>query len=113
MREYLGGVDALTTWAKGNPNEFYTRGWPRILPLQLSGDPERPLIPTPSPSEGSNTKKWLEDHLERVGEKQKAEETAISNWLKENPQATAAQYIKQRKKISEAVAERRNFRSPP
>jgi hypothetical protein len=43
----LGGVNALTSWAKGNPNEFYTRVWPRILPLQFSGDPESPLIPNP------------------------------------------------------------------
>jgi hypothetical protein len=49
--------------------------------------------------------KWLENHLERVVEKQKAEETAISNWLKENPQATAAQYIEEAKKIALAVQE--------
>ena len=63
----LGGVEALTTWAKGNPNEFYTRVWPRILPLQLSGDPESPLIPPPSSSQESSTSKWLREIGEKTG----------------------------------------------
>jgi alpha-D-ribose 1-methylphosphonate 5-triphosphate synthase subunit PhnG len=58
------------------------------------------------------TSYWLEDHLERVGKKQKAEETAIADWLRQNPQATAVQYIEQVKKISEALRERETARSP-
>ena len=70
------------------------------MPLQLSGDPENPLIPRPLPSEDRSTK-WLDETLNKIREKE-AVEAAISNWLKENPQATAAQYIEQVKKNSEA-----------
>ena len=41
----LGGVPALTEWAKENQDIFYSRVWPRILPLQVAGDPDSdPLV---------------------------------------------------------------------
>ena len=35
----LGGVTALTAWAKDNPEVFYTRIWARLLPkpVEVSG----------------------------------------------------------------------------
>ena len=35
----MGGVKALTTWAKGNPDEFY-KLWAKLLPkdLHISGN---------------------------------------------------------------------------
>lgn len=38
--ERLGGVDALETWVRSDPeNEkaFYVQVWPKLLPLQVSG----------------------------------------------------------------------------
>lgn len=32
----IGGVDALVTWAKANPDSFYERVWPKIIPVQLN-----------------------------------------------------------------------------
>lgn len=70
----LGGVKALTTWAKKNPNEFYTRVWPRILPLQLSGDTENPLIAS-SPKECSDSNlKWLQDTLAEIRAKERQQQ---------------------------------------
>ena len=45
----LGGVDRLVSWAQEDPkNEaaFWTTIYPKLLPLQLSGDPENPLAIT-------------------------------------------------------------------
>jgi len=39
----LGGVPALTAWARANPTEFY-KIVARLLPIEVSGDPSRPLI---------------------------------------------------------------------
>jgi hypothetical protein len=42
---------------------------------------------------------------QRIREKKEAEEAAIAKWMQENPQATAAQYIEEAKKIALAVQE--------
>ena len=39
----IGGVPALTDWAQGNQDAFYTRVWPKILPQQVTGDDGEPL----------------------------------------------------------------------
>jgi len=39
----LGGVNALHAWAQTNTTEFYTKIWPKILPLTVAGDKENPL----------------------------------------------------------------------
>jgi hypothetical protein len=44
--EGLGGVMRLVAWAKEDPlNErvFWGQIYPKLLPLQVSGDPENPL----------------------------------------------------------------------
>ncbi len=44
--EKLGGADRLVAWAKEDPaNEraFWTAIYPKLLPLQISGDPDNPL----------------------------------------------------------------------
>lgn len=44
--EGLGGTDRLIEWAKEDPlNEraFWSNIYPKLLPLQVSGDPENPL----------------------------------------------------------------------
>lgn len=44
--ERLGGVDRLVEWAQEDPqNEkaFWATVYPKLLPLQLSGDSESPL----------------------------------------------------------------------
>ena len=85
-------------WAKANPESFYTRIWPRVLPLQLSGDPENPLIPS---AEHTGNSIWLSDFLDEAHKKHEREEAAISKWMQENPQATAAHYREYVKKISD------------
>lgn len=45
--EKLGGVNRLAKWAKEDPkNEaaFWTSIYPKLIPVQLSGDAENPLI---------------------------------------------------------------------
>lgn len=61
--EGMGGVQALTTWAEGNPTEFYTRVWPKILPLQIAGDPENPLALTFPQVSASSNWEWLQRHI--------------------------------------------------
>jgi hypothetical protein len=39
----IGGVPALTEWAKQNQDAFYTRVWPRILPHQFAGHDAEPI----------------------------------------------------------------------
>lgn len=44
--ERLGGVDRLVDWAKEDPaNEraFWGTIYPKLLPLQVAGDPESPI----------------------------------------------------------------------
>lgn len=44
--EQLGGVARLVEWAKEDPqNEkaFWSSVYPKLLPLQLSGDPDNPV----------------------------------------------------------------------
>lgn len=38
----MGGVAALTKWAKQNPDVFYASVWPKLLPVQhrVGGDPD-------------------------------------------------------------------------
>lgn len=43
----LGGVDRLVAWAKEdklNERAFWTNIYPKLIPVQLAGDPEHPLI---------------------------------------------------------------------
>lgn len=42
--EKMGSVDALTKWAKANQKEFYTLIFPKLLPLQVHGDREHPIV---------------------------------------------------------------------
>jgi hypothetical protein len=45
----IGGVATLTVWAEANEGCYV---WSKVLPLQLSSDPENPLI-THIPKESS------------------------------------------------------------
>lgn len=38
----IGGTKNMTTWAKTNETEFY-RLYSKLMPLQLTGDPESPI----------------------------------------------------------------------
>lgn len=38
----IGGVNHMTTWAMDNSTEFY-RMYSKLMPLQLTGDPESPI----------------------------------------------------------------------
>lgn len=38
--ENLGGVEALTAWAKLNPDKFYLFLWPRLLPKEVKAEIE-------------------------------------------------------------------------
>lgn len=43
----LGGVKGLTDWAGSNDDNkrvFYSAIWPKIIPLQLGGDPDNPIV---------------------------------------------------------------------
>lgn len=43
----LGGVDRLVAWAKEdaqNERAYWAQIFPKLLPLQLGGDPENPVI---------------------------------------------------------------------
>lgn len=31
----LGGIEAMTAWARENPTDFYTKVWVKLLPLQV------------------------------------------------------------------------------
>lgn len=47
--EGLGGIDGLIEWASKNDEHrkcFYSQIWPKIVPLQLSGDKDNPLFPS-------------------------------------------------------------------
>jgi hypothetical protein len=42
----LGGVDRLVSWAREdalNERSFWSTIYPKLLPLQLSGDPDNPI----------------------------------------------------------------------
>ncbi len=42
----LGGTDALVEWAQKNDENrkvFYSQIWTKIIPLQVSGDPDSPI----------------------------------------------------------------------
>lgn len=42
----MGGTKALVEWAKrsdDNRKVFYSQIWPKIVPLQVGGDPDNPL----------------------------------------------------------------------
>lgn len=41
--EGIGGVPALTAWARENPGDFYKTIFPKIIPVQIGGDPDNPL----------------------------------------------------------------------
>lgn len=41
--EGIGGVPALIAWAKENQGDFYKTIFPKIIPVQLAGDPENPV----------------------------------------------------------------------
>lgn len=38
VHQGLGGLEAMLTWAKANPSEFYTKIWVRILPAKVDGN---------------------------------------------------------------------------
>jgi hypothetical protein len=38
----IGGVKALTEWARNNPDSFYERVWPKIIPVQLQASGDHP-----------------------------------------------------------------------
>jgi hypothetical protein len=43
--EQMGGIPALVKWANKNDDNakaFYTQVWPKIVPLQVGGDPDSP-----------------------------------------------------------------------
>lgn len=42
--ERLGGIEALVIWAQEDDNAkvFYSQIWPKIVPLQVGGDPDSP-----------------------------------------------------------------------
>lgn len=43
----LGGQDALVKWARSDPDNtkaFYTSIWPKLLPLQVSGEGGGPIL---------------------------------------------------------------------
>lgn len=42
--EGMGGAPALLEWAKKNQERFYTIIWPKIIPLQVGGDPNNPIV---------------------------------------------------------------------
>lgn len=45
--EKLGGVDRLVKWAREdakNEHAFWATIYPKLLPLQIGGDPSNPLI---------------------------------------------------------------------
>jgi hypothetical protein len=41
--EELGGVDALVTWARSEPTEFYKQ-YAKLLPVQITGDRDNPVV---------------------------------------------------------------------
>ena len=44
--EGLGGAERLVAWAKedeGNERAFWTQIYPKLLPLQVQGDPDSPI----------------------------------------------------------------------
>jgi hypothetical protein len=45
--ERLGGVDRLVAWAKedeANEKSFWSTIYPKLLPLQVAGDPNNPIV---------------------------------------------------------------------
>lgn len=40
--EELGGVEALVTWARKEPTEFYKQ-YAKLLPVQITGDKDNPI----------------------------------------------------------------------
>lgn len=46
VAQRLGGVDALYNWVNAdnyNKNSFWTKIYPRLLPVQLTGDGQAPI----------------------------------------------------------------------
>ena len=41
--EGIGGVTALTEWARENQGDFYKTIFPKIIPVQIAGDEDNPL----------------------------------------------------------------------
>lgn len=47
--EMLGGTDRLVAWARQdekNEHAFWSSIYPKLLPLQVAGDPDAPLVHT-------------------------------------------------------------------
>lgn len=47
--EQIGGAERLAVWVKEsqeNEKAFWTSVYPKLLPLQLSGDPDHPVVIT-------------------------------------------------------------------
>lgn len=58
----IGGVKALTAWAKTNRTVFYSNVWPKLLPLQIGGDPENPIITETIIRPQLSREQWLSLH---------------------------------------------------
>ena len=44
VHKQLGGVDAMLDWAKDNPEAYYTKLLPRIIPTTHAGSKDEPPI---------------------------------------------------------------------
>ncbi len=58
----LGGMDALVTWAKSDPDNmkvFYATIWPKIIPLQVEADVTGEHHHTHEPAGLSDAIAWL------------------------------------------------------
>lgn len=42
--ERIGGVDAMVEWAMANRDEFYKSVYPKLLPLQVTGSNDGPVV---------------------------------------------------------------------
>lgn len=60
--EGIGGVAALTKWAKSNRTTFYGRVWPKLLPLQLVGDAANPIVTETIIRPQLSRDEWLKLH---------------------------------------------------
>lgn len=49
----LGGVEAMTSWARQNKTQFYTKIVPKLIPLQLTGEAGGPIQIVIAPEEAS------------------------------------------------------------
>ena len=78
----MGGVDALTAWAKEHPTEFYSRIWPKLLPLQIAGDADKPAAFTIQwASEANLAREILARHLAEIRDRSGGPDDLGSNLM--------------------------------